>query len=122
MIDHFNQQHADLVELGLKLKKSKATRRAEKQKKANKVSIGDSKRDDSDSDSDLNEDATTEGGPEKPQTRSKDIFDPYGKGIFKPGADGDIENDSDLEDLMEMEQVLLDKKRKRDERRQLRRA
>jgi hypothetical protein len=66
MVDHFNQQHADLVELGLKLKKSKATRRADKHKKANKITIGDSKRDDSDSDSDLNEDATTEGGPEKP--------------------------------------------------------
>ena len=121
MIDHFNQQHSDLVELGLKLKKSKAARRADKVKRANKVTIGDSKRD-SDSDSDLNDDATNEGGQDKPQTRSKDIFDPYGKGIFKPGADGDIENDSDLEDLMEMEQVLLEKKRKRDERRQLRRA
>lgn len=75
--------------------------------------------DDSDSNSDLNDDATTE---DKPQTRSRDIYDPHGKGLFKSGADGDIENDSDMEDLLEMEQVLLDKKKKRDERRQLRRA
>ena len=101
MIDHFNQQHADLVELGLKLKKSKATRRVDKAKKANKITIGDSKKEDSDSDSDLDQEPET--AAERPQTRSKDIFDPYGKGIFKPGADGDIENDSDLEDLMEME-------------------
>jgi hypothetical protein len=136
LIDHYNKKHADLVELGLKLKKSKAARRVDKLKKANKIVIGGDKKknkedtSDSDSDSDLEEDAQmVEGGEEKRQTRrnanEKDevnIFDQHGKGIFKPGTDGDIENDSDLEDLMEMEQFLLEKKRKRDERKQLRRA
>jgi hypothetical protein len=139
LIDHYNKKHADLVELGLKLKKSKAARRVDKIKKvsekANKIVIGDKKKNkdetsDSDSESDLEEDAQmVDGADEKRQTRrnanEKDevnIFDQYGKGIFKPGADGDIENDSDLEDLMEMEQFLLEKKRKRDERKQLRRA
>ena len=48
MIDHYNKNHKDLVDLGLKLKKSKATRRMEKlrraQEKANKIVIGDKKK------------------------------------------------------------------------------
>lgn len=47
------------------------------------------------------------------------IFNP--KGICKPGVDGDLEHDSDLEDLYQMEQFLLEKKRLRDERKLLRR-
>lgn len=50
------------MELGLKLKKSKAARRVDKVKKANKIVIGDKKSNvddtsDSDSDTDLEEDA-----------------------------------------------------------------
>jgi hypothetical protein len=103
LIDHYNKKHADLVELGLKLKKSKAARRVDKLKKANKIVIGDKNKNkdetsDSDSESDIEEDAQmVEGGEEKRQTRraanDKDevnIFDQHGNGIFKPGADGDI--------------------------------
>lgn len=74
LIDHYNKKHAELVELGLKLKKSKAARRADKLKKANKVVIGDKKKkddtSDSDSDSDLEEDTQMVEGPEeRRQTR-----------------------------------------------------
>ncbi len=63
------------MELGLKLKKSKAARRVDKLKKANKIVIGDKKKNkedtsDSDSDTDLEEDAQmVEGAEEKRSTR-----------------------------------------------------
>lgn len=34
LIDHYNKMHPDLVELGLKLRKSKNSRKADKLKKA----------------------------------------------------------------------------------------
>jgi hypothetical protein len=56
LIDHFNSKHADLYELGIKLRKSKTSRRSLKHKNAKKVVIGDKKKDsDTDSDSDLDD-------------------------------------------------------------------
>lgn len=37
MIEHYNKEHAKLIELGLKLKKSKALRKSERAQKAEKA-------------------------------------------------------------------------------------
>ena len=68
LIDHYNSKHSDLVELGLKLRKSKALRKQEKEEKAanqaNRIVIMDEpevkKENQSDSSSDSDE--STDGG------------------------------------------------------------
>jgi len=119
LISHYNAKHQELVELGLTLRKSKNTRKEDRAKKlkeaANKISINtepNQKKEDpelelSSDNSDLNEDSNeiigaSDRKPEQDQD-SFDLYGPGGKGLLKPGVDGDIDNDSDLEDLLVLE-------------------
>lgn len=141
LIKHYNKEHQELVDLGLTLRKSKNTRKEERDKKlkeiANKISIEtepvDKKKEDpegeqSSDNSDLDEDSNDlnggsferKGNAQKDQ-ESFDLYGPGGKGLLKPGVDGDIDNDSDLEDLFVLEKFHLEKKKRREDRRQTRR-
>ena len=91
----------------MKLRKSKHQRKLDKQKK---VPNSDSESESVDGESDNDGQRQTR--------RQANIFDPLS--IYKPGADGDIENDSDLEDLMELEKIHIERKKRREDRRLLR--
>ena len=78
--------------------------------------------DESSNDSDLNEDSEAELPASQDRRKDKniesiDLYGPNGKGLLPAGADGDIDNDSDLENLQILEKFHLDKKKKREERR-----
>lgn len=94
LVTHYNAEHEELVELGLKLVKSKETRDTEKQKKmheeANKIYLNTEK-DDADDKKNKSEESFSEMSGED----ELDIFGEYN------------DNDSELEELMQLEKIEI---------------
>ena len=107
LLAHYNSAHKNLVDLGLKLIKSKESRAAEKKQKlkaqANKIVLngGDDTKGKSDDESSYSEISNSE---------NEDIYggDFYG-------------NSSEMEDLLELEKFEVERKNKAIQKRQLRR-
>lgn len=97
LIDHYNYLHKDLVTLGIRLIKSKETRDQIKQKrqheKANRIYIGEN-------DDNQNKEDTKSSFSEISDTEQEDIFGEY------------QDKDSDLEDLIQLQQIEIQRKKR----------
>lgn len=113
LIEHYNKDHAKLIELGLKLKKSKALRKQEKaekaEKAANKIRLGPEQEPENNSSSD-SDSSDGEHADTASNERQHDIFAPKNDDI-----------DSGLEDLQELERIELDKRKALHNKREKRR-
>jgi len=103
MLAHYNSSHKDLVDLGLTMVKSKETRSIEKKQRTNKIV--------------LNTEEDTQTKPDDEDSFSEESHEDV-EDIYK-----DTEGiSSELEDLLELEKIELNRKRQRRDQRQLRRG
>ena len=97
LIAHYEEQHADLVKLGMKLTKSDETRKQQKHKKKNTITIlDDHKKKDKGAESDK---------------ESESSFS-----VYENSGESDCSSDSvnsELEDLYELEKIELAKRKER---------